>query len=80
MYDNGYIAMSDIHAGWMNLVNALEKIPGTIAQYKELTAKLKVDVPQNLVISHQTIKIKERLGNFIYSNHTKLYFGCYAQS
>ena len=30
----------------MNFVNALEKIPGIIAQYEERTAKLKADVPQ----------------------------------
>ena len=30
----------------MNFVNALEKIPGIVAQYEERTAKLKVDVPQ----------------------------------
>ncbi len=38
--------MSDTHASCMNFVNALEKIPGIIAQYEERTAKLKADVPQ----------------------------------
>ena len=38
--------MSDTHAACMNFVNALEKIPGIIAQYEEHTAKLKADVPQ----------------------------------
>ena len=38
--------MSDTHAAYMNFVNALEKIPGIIAQYEERTAKLKADVPQ----------------------------------
>lgn len=37
--------MSDTHAACMNLVNALEKIPGIIAQHEERTAKLKADVP-----------------------------------
>ena len=41
----GFIAMSDTHAACMNFVNALEKIPGIIAQYEERTAKLKADVP-----------------------------------
>ena len=59
VYDNGYIAMSDIHAGWMNLVNALEKIPGTIAQYKELTAKLKVDVPKTSLSVIRQLKSKK---------------------
>ena len=30
----------------MNFVNALEKIPGIIAQYEERTAKLRANVPQ----------------------------------
>ena len=45
-YNNGFIAMSDTHAACMNFINALEKIPGIIAQYEEHTAKLKTDVPQ----------------------------------
>ena len=45
-FNNGFIAMSDTHAACMNFVNALEKIPGIVAQYEERTAKLKVDVPQ----------------------------------
>ena len=45
-YNNGFIAMSDTHAACMNFVNALEKIPGIIAQYEERTARLKADVPQ----------------------------------
>ena len=44
-FNNGFIAMSDTHAACMNFVNALEKIPGIIAQYEERTAKLKTDVP-----------------------------------
>ena len=45
-YNNGIIAMSDTHAACMNFVNALEKIPGIIAQYEGRTARLKADVPQ----------------------------------
>ena len=44
-FNNGFIAMSDTHAACMNFVNALEKIPGIIAQYEERTAKLKADLP-----------------------------------
>ena len=44
-FNNGFIAMSDTHAACMNFVNALEKIPGIIAQYEERTARLKADVP-----------------------------------
>ena len=53
-FNNGFIAMSDTHAACMNFVNALEKIPGIIAQYEERTAKLKADVPQlETIISKQ---------------------------
>ena len=45
-FNNGFIAMSDTHAACMNFVNALERIPGIIAQYEERTAKLRADVPQ----------------------------------
>lgn len=45
-FNNGFIAMSDTHAACMNFVNALEKIPGIIAQYEGRTARLKADVPQ----------------------------------
>ena len=44
-FNNGFIAMSDTHAACMNFVNALEKIPGIIAQYEGRTTKLKADVP-----------------------------------
>lgn len=44
-FNNGFIAMSDTHAACMNFVNALEKIPGIVAQYEERTAKMKADVP-----------------------------------
>ena len=44
-FNNGFIAMSDTHAACMNFVNALEKIPGIIAQYEERTTRLKADVP-----------------------------------
>jgi N12 class adenine-specific DNA methylase len=53
-YNNGFIAMSDTHAACMNFINALEKIPGIIAQYEERTAKLKTDVPQlEAIVSKQ---------------------------
>jgi len=37
--------MADTHAACMNFVNALERIPGIIAQYEEKTAKQKADLP-----------------------------------
>ena len=45
-FNNGFIAMSDTHAACLNFVNALEKIPGIIAQYEEQTEAMKEDVPQ----------------------------------
>ena len=59
-FNNGFIAMSDTHAACMNFVNALEKIPGIIAQYEERTAKMKADVPQlEAIISKQWGKENE---------------------
>lgn len=46
--------MSDTHAACMNFVNALEKIPGIIAQYEERTARLKADVPHLEAIISKT--------------------------
>ena len=53
-YNNGYITMSDTNAACMNFVNALEKIPGIIAQYEERTVKLKAEVPQLEAIISRT--------------------------
>jgi len=58
----------------MNFVNALEKIPGIIAQYEERTAKLKADVPQLEAIVAKTwgkenelkqLKYKTRKAQFL---------------
>ena len=62
-FNNGFIAMSDTHAACMNFVNALEKIPGIIAQYEERTAKLKADVPQlEAIVAKQWGKEEELKG------------------
>ena len=62
-YNNGFIAMSDTHAACMNFVNALEKIPGIIAQYEERTAKLKADFPQlEAIVAKQWGKEEELKG------------------
>ena len=62
-YNNGFIAMSDTHAACMNFVNALEKIPGIIAQYEERTARLKADVPQlEAIVAKQWGKEEELKG------------------
>ena len=62
-FNNGFIAMSDTHAACMNFVNALEKIPGIIAQYEERTAKHKADVPQlEAIVAKQWGKEEELKG------------------
>ena len=65
-YYNGYIAMSDTQGAWMNFVNALEKIPGIIAQYEERTVKLKADVPQLEAIISKTWGKEDELIVFRY--------------
>lgn len=51
------------HAACINFVNALEKIPGIIAQYEERTAKLKADVPQlEAIVAKQWGKEEELKG------------------
>ena len=44
-YNNGFLAMSDTHAAAMNFFNALERIPKTIAQYKEKLAEAEKEIP-----------------------------------
>ena len=34
-YNNGHLAMADTHAAAMNFLNALERIPGIIDQYRK---------------------------------------------
>ena len=44
-YNNGFLAMSDTHAAAMNFLNALERIPKTVAQYKEKLAEAEKEIP-----------------------------------
>lgn len=44
-YNNGFIAMADTHAAATNFLNALERIPKTIAQYKEKVEQAEKDIP-----------------------------------
>ena len=53
--------MSDADAACMNFVNALQKIPGIIAQYEERTAKLKADDPQLEAIISKTWSKEDEL-------------------
>ncbi len=45
-YNNGHLAMADTHAAAMNFLNALEKIPSTIDQYKAKNEMLEKEIPQ----------------------------------
>ena len=44
-YNNGQIAMSDVHAACMNFANALERLPTIIKQQEEKLESLRRDVP-----------------------------------
>ncbi len=45
-YNNGHIAMADMHAAAVNFLNALEKIPGMIEQYRAKNEALEKEIPQ----------------------------------
>jgi DNA polymerase III epsilon subunit-like protein len=45
-FNNGHLAMADPKAAATNFLNALEKIPGIIAQRKEKNEALAKDIPQ----------------------------------
>ena len=44
-YNNGQIAMSDVHAACMNFANAIERLPSIIKQQEEKLESLRRDVP-----------------------------------
>ena len=48
-YNNGHLAMADTHAA-VNFLNALEKIPSVIEQYKAKNETLECEIPQLLPI------------------------------
>ena len=53
-YNNGHLAMADTHAAATNFLNALERIPGIIDQYKEKIATLEREIPQLQEIAGKT--------------------------
>ena len=53
-YNNGHLAMADTHAAATNFLNALEKIPSIIDQYKEKNAVLEREIPQLQEIAGKT--------------------------
>ncbi len=60
-YNNGHLAMADTHAAATNFLNALERIPGIIDQYKEKIATLKREIPQLQEIAGKTWKKEDEL-------------------
>ena len=52
-YNNGHLAMADTHAAATNFLNALEKIPGIIDQYKKKNEVLEQEIPQLQAIAGQ---------------------------
>ena len=60
-YNNGHLAMADTHAAATNFLNALERIPGIIDQYKEKIATLEREIPQLQEIAGKTWKKEDEL-------------------
>ncbi len=60
-YNNGHLAMADTHAAATNFLNALEKIPSIIDQYKEKNEVLEREIPQLQEIAGKVWKKEEEL-------------------
>ena len=60
-YNNGHLAMADTHAAAMNFLNALEKIPGIIDQYRKKNEVLEREIPQLKEIAGKTWKKEDEL-------------------
>ena len=60
-YNNGAVAMADTKAAAMNFFNAMEKIPGTIEQYREKNFALEKDIPVLQEMAGKTWKKEEEL-------------------
>ena len=60
-YNNGHLAMADTHAAAMNFLNALEKIPSVIDQYKAKNEELEREIPQLQEIAGKTWKKEDEL-------------------
>ena len=59
-YNNGHLAMADTHAA-MNFLNALERIPGIIDQYRKKNEVLEREIPQLQEIAGKTWKKEDEL-------------------
>ena len=60
-YNNGHLAMVDTHAAATNFLNALEKIPGIIDQYKKKNEVLGLEIPQLQAIAGKVWKKEDEL-------------------
>ena len=60
-YNNGHLAMADTHAAAVNFLNALEKIPSVINQYKANNEVLEREIPQLQEIAGKTWKKEDEL-------------------
>ena len=60
-YNNGHLAMADTHAAAMNFLNALERIPGIIDQYRKKNEVLEREIPQLQEIAGKTWKKEDEL-------------------
>ena len=60
-YNNGHLAMADPVAAARNFLNALEKIPSTIDQYKAKNEALERDIPQLQKIAGKVWKKEDEL-------------------
>ena len=60
-YNNGHLAMADTHAAATNFLNALEKIPGIIEQYRKKNEVLEQEIPQLQAIAGKEWKKEDEL-------------------
>ena len=60
-YNNGHLAMADTHVAAMNFLNALERIPGIIDQYRKKNEVLEREIPQLQEIAGKTWKKEDEL-------------------
>ena len=60
-FNNGHVAMADTHAAATNPLNALEKIPSLIEQYKVKNEALEKDIPQLQEIAGKVWKKEDEL-------------------
>ena len=60
-YNNGHLAMADTHAAATNFLNALEKIPGIIDQYKKKNEVLEQEISQLQAIAGKVWKKEDEL-------------------